>query len=437
MRKHRRAFGNEILKIAAFVEYFPPRLGSDRRIFEIMKRLSRKHEIYFVVFPPFRALQGKLLNKELLNLHSPKGTTSVSNEGINGHFISISPKIFMLWHHSLMMAYSLTFVSVFTKSLKIIKKINPDIIVLNYPSPYTGLLGFLEGKLLKKPIVLDFNDLIAQYTINLLNLKKDNLKARFLMLIQHFLIKKAQMIVAPTFFIKKYVTSLRVPERKTAVIPNGVDAEDFDPQKYDVLQLKTDLGFREEKLCLYTGRLDGWAGVNIILALSNMTLNRKLDVKFVLAGSGELNTVQKENVTFLGEISHEKVPDILAIADAILIPFPNNEVAHAASPLKLFEAMAMQKPVIASKVSGIQDVVHDGENGFLADPENVNEWVRKLETILTHEDMAKKVGQKARQTIRKEYEWNYLAKQYEQVLNSVCFALKKTRKPKKQDGLPP
>jgi len=41
------------MKVAAFVEYLPPKLGSDRRIFEIMKRLTSEHEVHFVVFPCF------------------------------------------------------------------------------------------------------------------------------------------------------------------------------------------------------------------------------------------------------------------------------------------------------------------------------------------------------------------------------------------------
>lgn len=424
------------MKIAAFVEYFPPQLGSDRRIFEIMKRLSHKHEIHFIILPPFRALQRKILNKELLNLHTSKKTTRINHEGINGHFIPISPTTAKLWHRSLLTAYSLTFFSLLTKSLKTLKKINPDLIILNYPSPYTGLLGFLEGKILNKPVVLDFNDLIAQYTITLLNLKKNSLKAKSLMLIQQLLVKKAQMVIAPTLFIKKYAASLGLSEAKTAIIPNGADTRNFDPQKYNMQQLKTNLGFKNEKLCLYSGRLDGWAGINLILTLSDMASNRKLNVKFLLVGGGESKTAKKENVIFLGEIPHEKIPATLAIADVILIPFPNDEVAHAASPLKLFEAMAMQKPIIASKVSGIQDVVQDGENGFLADPEKITEWIEKLEKILKHEVMAEEIGQNARETIVQQYEWNYVAKKYEEVLALVYFANKKMQKSKKQDGLP-
>jgi glycosyltransferase involved in cell wall biosynthesis len=407
------------MRIIVFVEYLPPRLGSDRRIFEIMKRLSRRHAIHFIVFPPFRALLEKIKNREVPSLNSPKEAPCVNHEGINGHFVPISPKIATMWQHSLIIAYSLTLMSVFVKSLKILKKINPDVVVLNYPSPYTGLLGLLEGKLMKKPVVLDFNDLIAQYTINILNLKKTSFKARVLLFVQQYIAKRVQIVIAPTFFIKKYITSLRVHERKTAIIPNGVDTRDFNPHRYNISQIKTNLGLDKGKLCLYSGRLEGWAGVNIISKLCDVAMNKKLDVKFVLVGSGTLKAIPKENAVLMGEVAYDKVPAILAIADAILIPFPNNEVAHAASPLKLFEGMSMQKPVIASKVSGIQDVVLDGENGFLADPENVNEWIEKLETILTYENIAKKVGQNARRTVEEKFEWNCLAKQYEEILNSV------------------
>jgi len=410
------------MKVAVFVEYLPPRLGSDRRIFEIMKRLSHEHEIHFIVFPPFRVLLGRLQkDRDVLNLHSRMEAACVNYEGICGHFIPIFPKIATMWKHSFSMAFFMTLVSVFLASLKILRNINPEVVVLNYPSPYTGLLGFLEGRLLKKPVVLDFNDLIAQYTINLLNLKKNSIKARMLMLIQQYLVKKAQMVIAPTGFIKKYIASSRVPERKAAIIPNGVNTRDFDPEVYDTSQIKTNLGLDKGKLCVYSGHLEGWAGVNIILKLCDMAMDKGLDAKFVLVGSGAIETVPKENAIFLGEVIHEKVPSILAIADAILIPFPNDEVAHAASPLKLFEGMAMQKPVIASRVSGIEDVISDGENGFLADPDNINDWIAKLETLLKYENIAKEVGRNARRTVEEKFEWDLLANRYGEILKAVCF----------------
>jgi glycosyltransferase involved in cell wall biosynthesis len=173
-----------------------------------------------------------------------------------------------------------------------------------------------------------------------------------------------------------------------------------------------------EKLCVYCGRLDDWAGINIISKLCDMAETRRLKVKFLLAGSGEGGNVKKGNVISLGEVRYERVPAVLGAADAILIPFPNNEVSHAASPLKLFEGMSMQKPVIASRVSGIEEVVSDGQNGFLADPDDLEEWMIKLDTVFASEKLAARVGQNAKRTVEK-FDWDLLAEQYEEILNAA------------------
>ncbi len=407
------------MKVIVFVEYLPPRLGSDRRIFEIMKRLSHKHEIHFIVFPPVRILLNKKQkNKDKNYLHLQKKPVTENHEGVIGHFIPIPHKLAVMWQRSFVTAFLLTAILVFLETTKILKKVKPNIVVLNYPSPYTGLLGFLEGKLWRKPVVLDFNDLIAQYIINLLNLKKNSFKAKLLILIQHFIVRKSQKVIAPTQFIKKYTISLGVPEKKIVVIPNGVDTRKFDPHKYDIAKTKIRLGLSNEKICFYCGRLDEWAGVNILLKICDIAKTKKLNTKFVLIGNGAKKAVHEENVIFLGEISHEKIPAILATADAILIPFPNNEVSHAASPLKLFEGMAMQKTIIAGKVSGIEEVVSDGKNGFLVDPDNFEEWIKKLEMTLNSETLAAKIGQNARRTVQEKFDWSLLANQYKEILNT-------------------
>lgn len=409
------------MKIVVFVEYLPPKLGSDRRIFEIMKRLSHKHEIHFVIFPPVR----KLLNREPKKKNEPdfhflKEDVTANHEGVTGHFLRIPLRIATIWQYSIVTAHFLTSMLIFLKATKIFIKVRPDIVVLNYPSPYTGLLGFLEGRLWRRPIVLDFNDLIAQYTTNLLNLRKSSFKAKLLMHVQNYLIRNSQRVIAPTRFIKKYAMLLGLPESEMAVIPNGVDAEKFHPRKFNVPQLRFRLGLRSEKLCVYCGRLDEWAGINIIEKICHAARTKKLNVKFLLVGDGAEKLAYKENIIFWGEAPHEKIPDILTTADVILIPFPDNEVSHAASPLKLFEGMAMQKPVIASKVSGIEEIILDGENGFLADPDNINEWVEKMEMVLNSEKLAAKMGQSARRTVEERFDWNTITNQYEEVLNEVA-----------------
>lgn len=414
------------MKVTVFVEYLPPKLGSDRRIFEIMKRLSKKHEIHFVVFPPFRTLtENSNQSGNTFDNSSSSLKENATYEGINGHFVSIPAKVTLMWQRSLILAYCMTSVLVFLKTVRIMRKINSDIVVLNYPSPYTGLLGFFEAKLSRKPVILDFNDLIAQYLINLLKLRKDSLKARILILIQHLLAKASSEVVAPTEFIRRYATSLKVQENKISVIPNGVDTRIFHPN-VPRSKRRNVRRYDDERLCIYCGRLDGWAGMNIVFKLADVARSRKMNVRFVLAGSGAERSVSGENVALLGEVSYDEIPSILKSADVILIPFPNNEVSHAASPLKLFEGMSMQKPVIASRVSGIEDIVTDGENGLLADPDNIEEWATKLETATRSEALSAEMGLKARRTVEERFDWTLLASRLEEVLKSATSKHQRT-----------
>jgi glycosyltransferase involved in cell wall biosynthesis len=214
------------MRIAVFAEYLPPRLGSDRRIFEIMKRLSSKHEVHFVVFPSFRELRDRSVENRRKSLSHDRYST-VRFEGINGHLISVSPRVALLWQRSLLAGYCLTALFVFLKSIRTMRNVNSDIVVLNYPSPYTGLLGFLEAKLWNKPVIVDFSDLIAQYTCALLNLKKGSLAAKLLVLVQNYIVKNADWVVTPTRFIKEYAAALGIPERKISIISNGVDTNIF------------------------------------------------------------------------------------------------------------------------------------------------------------------------------------------------------------------
>ena len=407
------------MKVAVFAEYLPPRLGSDRRIFEIMKRLSSKHEVHFVVFPPFRELRDRSVENRRKSL-SQDGYSTVKFENIKGHLISVSPRVALLWQRSLLVGYCLTALFVFLKSIRTMRTVNSDIVVLNYPSPYTGLLGFLEAKLWNKPVIVDFNDLIAQYTGALLNLKKGSFAAKLLVLVQNYIVKNADWVVTPTRLIKKYATALGIPERKIRIISNGVDTKMFCSSRFNCFELRNDLHLENEKICVYCGRLDGWAGMNIMRKICETAKMRGLAAKFLLVGSGEGKTLHGENIISLGEVPYEKVPSVLAIADVILIPFPDNEVSHAASPLKLFEGMAMQKPIIASKVSGIEEVVLDGDNGFLVDPNDLHGWIYKLEMVLNTGTLASTMGQKAKRTVEERFDWTVLAQRFEEVLNVAC-----------------
>jgi glycosyltransferase involved in cell wall biosynthesis len=375
-----------------------------------MKRIAGKHQINFLLIPPFRELQG-VLKKENHNISESR---TYVYEDIIAHHLEIPNVIRQLWRKSVKIAYLFTMILLIPKTIKKLAEMNPETIILNYPSVHTGVLGFLAAKILRKNCVVDFNDLIAQYTIQLLKMNEKSFISRIIIFIQNFIVKNADIVVAPTHFIRSYALSLGIKDEKIFVIPNGADTQIFNAEIQS--DYRSRLNLQHRKVCLYFGRLDGWAGVNILAGVCSIFEQKRPEVKFLIVGDGDEKIDFPRNVIAIKQIPHYELPKMITIADVVLVPFPYNEVSHAASPLKLFEAMAMRKPVVASGVSGIREVVKSGHNGLLVNSNKSEEWVRALEAILNSKTLQMKLSKNAEESV-KNYDWNVLASQFESTLN--------------------
>ena len=274
------------------------------------------------------------------------------------------------------------------------------------------MIGLIGGKLFKKFIVLDFNDLIGEYTMEIIKINKNNFKAKIILMIQKIIIKNVNILIVITSYIKKYAINIGVKDDKIKIIPNGVDIRLFNPNIKGNLSYINDI-IKDKKICMYTGRIDTWAGINIIQQLSNKFRNDYPEILFVLIGS-ENDLVQNfSNLIVFKKIQYEDIPKFLSFADVILVPFPERDFTHAASPLKLFEAMAMGKPVIASGLSGIKEIISHLENGVLIDSNDINEWYDAVLFILNSNSSSKKMGENARYTVEQKYNWDLLSQEYD------------------------
>ena len=86
----------------------------------------------------------------------------------------------------------------------------------------------------------------------------------------------------------------------------------------------------------------------------------------------------------------------------------------------------MEKPIVASNVGGIPEMIYDGKTGFLADEGNAEQWIDKISFLLKNEDTAKEMGKAARQLIIEKFNWDVLAKSF---LTSVTPIIKQKTSP--------
>ena len=124
------------------------------------------------------------------------------------------------------------------------------------------------------------------------------------------------------------------------------------------------------------------------------------------------------SVTFTGNVDNNKIPDYIGAMAITVAPYSPNENFYF-SPIKIFEYMAMAKPVVAGKIGQIAEVITDGETGMLFEPGNIRELTRSLEKLLGDSELCQWLGKNARAWVRKERTWEKNASKVSDLVNEI------------------
>ncbi len=199
-------------------------------------------------------------------------------------------------------------------------------------------------------------------------------------------------------------------------IPQGVDLQDFnfEIRGKEVRQM---LGLGEEPLVLSVARLVPIKGLIRLIGAVPEVLNRIPSAKFVIVGDGpereflerqvELLGI-KNSVWFVGKVPYQVMPKFYAAADLFVhVPI------YDAMPHVVFEAMAMKKPVIVSRVGGIKEIIEDGVDGAFTSTGEPQELSAKIVELLSDEKKREAIGAKAHKKIEEQYTWDAIVEQLE------------------------
>ena len=188
------------------------------------------------------------------------------------------------------------------------------------------------------------------------------------------------------------------------------DAVDLEPYEYkEDSRLKQQLGLDDEKvLVTYSGSLYEGRGMEVIVELAR----RFPECYFLVVGGDEarINIFRQEfshldNLHFYGYVPHKDVASILMGSGILVMPYERQvtldgrgNTAEYCSPVKMFEYLAAAKPIIASRLPSISEILKDGENALLAEPEDVDSWSNGLSKLVTDDQLRRNLGRSARKT---------------------------------------
>ena len=243
--------------------------------------------------------------------------------------------------------------------------------------------------------------------------------------------RRAQGYVTITEGLRRQLETLFGPREKTAVVPDGFrdtkDAKDAkDTKEQDTKEPKEPRGFTIG----YAGHLYPWKGVELVVeAVAALPDARGLivgghdkepDLARVKDFAAQLNCATR--ITFTGMLPPRAVPAKLAEADVLVLPNPRSAMSNAyTSPLKLFEYMASGRPIVASDLPSLREVLRHGANAILVEPGNPQALVAGIEQIKKDAALGERLAAQALRDVG-EFTWARRAERLERLFAEVAGA---------------
>ncbi len=391
------------MKITILTQYFPPEVGAPQnRLFELAVRLKKKGaDITIVTAMP---------NYPQMEIHEGFKRKFYSFENIEGlktHrcwiFVCKNKNIIL----RLLNYFSFVISSIIIGLLKLKKQ---DVLIVESPPLFLGISGLLLAKAKKAKFVFNVSDLWPESAEKL-----EIISNKFILhqttKLEEFFYKKADLITGQTQGICKNI-SQRFPRKNVYWLKNGVDTNFYNLEKPINLSWRKENGFNENDIIFIYAGIIGYAqGLDIILNVSKEFIE-KSEIKFVFLGNGPekdrlvklKNKLNLTNVYFFDSEPKCKMQEILLSTNASIIPLKKIDLFKGAIPSKIFENLALKKPIILGVDGEARKLfIDNGKCGLYFEPENEKELCERIEFFINNPQLMLEMGENGYNYVKKEF----------------------------------
>ncbi len=232
-------------------------------------------------------------------------------------------------------------------------------------------------------------------------------------------------IICPSNVTRDYIVSLGLTRKLITVIPNGVSPSDF---------FASPLPSREGRIptLLYIGTLADWQGLEVVIkALPKILEQQAVQLRIVGRGRSRQRKVLSKHIRKLGvegsvlvqpAVPHHEVPALIAESDICIAPLGLNDrnVTQGACPIKVLEYMASSRPLVASNMPIVRELVREDMDGLLFSPNDPEDLARKVLMLLNDVALSKRLAESATERALTKFTWHAsqkkLVKVYEKLL---------------------
>jgi len=290
--------------------------------------------------------------------------------------------------------------SIFHQFRKELKKF--DIIHLHNFRTFQNIIAYHYSRKYKVPYILQAHGNLPRI------MPQKSLKWLYDFFFGYRLLRDAKKVIALNQKEVEQYKSMGVPEENIEIIPNGINLSEYNdlPLKGS-FRKKFKIG-DNDRIILFLGRINRIKGVDILIMAFTQIIEKLDDVKLTIVGPDDGNLSELQNlvkdlgvekkVTFTGPLYGVKKLEAYVDADVFVLPS-----RYDTFPMSVLEAYSCGKPIIASNVGGMKDLVIDGVTGLLFATENTRQLTGALFSMLEDNTRAEKMGLKGKQFIKENF----------------------------------
>ena len=303
----------------------------------------------------------------------------------------------------------------------------PDIVIATSPQFFCGWAGAIVKFFRRVPFVLEIRDIWPE-SITAVGAMQVGFTIEVLKWLERRLYLSADHVVTVgKGYRDNVISKVRVNDR-ISVIYNGVDGDHFSPRPPDAA-FRHRYGMRNRFLCSYVGTIGMAHGLETVLNAAEILRDSgRDDIGFLLVGDGaRRETLERDAlerglsdiVKFTGRLNKSEMPRVLSSSDTILVHLRQCDLFTTVIPSKIFETMAMQRPIIMGVRGEAADIVRDAGNGIEMEPGNTDSLLNCLSQLIRDKELYKSLTARGRRFVMEQYSRDTFAADYLRLFASL------------------
>lgn len=303
-----------------------------------------------------------------------------------------------------------------------------DVVVSTSPQFFCGLAGYFVSRIKRVPWVIEIRDLWPESIVAVGAVRRSRL-LHSLVGLTKFAYRKADRVVCVTDSFKAAIIAEGIPAAKIEVIKNGVDLQFFAPERSVGPEASRIEGLDNTQgkfVVSYVGTHGMAHGLDTVLEAAELVRDLP-DVLFLLVGDGaerdhllkQRDMMRLDNVVMLEQQPKTRMPAVWAVTDVSLVVLKDQPLFRTVIPSKIFESMAMMKPVILGVRGESEALLQESGAGICIQPESAVQLARAVRTLYSNFEARRTMGVAGREFVQHNFDRQVLAKRYIDLLAAL------------------